>query len=179
MRKRTLASNAELFAALARAYRRAGDDRRALEYYQRAMTLAPRDPDLVDGYEATVRAYGSSIVVETFGEGGVSDARSVSLTGSLRVAPRLELEGRVRVQNRNGSSETLGGGGGILRISRSTNLVVRGAGGSDNISLPNGDVMTEVRHYRGAFETRRRRPLSLVRRRGRHRRITAAGVGHG
>jgi len=145
-------SNAELFAALGRAYRRAGDDRRALEYYARAMALAPGDPDLVDGYEAVVRAYGSSIAVETFGEGGVSDARSVSLTGSLRVAPPLELEGRVRVQNRNGSSEMLGGGGGIWRMSRSTNLAVRGAGGSGNISLPNGDLMAEVRHYRGAFE---------------------------
>ena len=144
--------NSDLFGALARAYRRAGDDRRALEYYRRAMALAPDDPDLVDGYEATMRAYGSTIVVEGFGEGGVSDARSVSLTATVRVLPRLELEGIARVQNRNGSSDTLGGGGGIWRINRSTNLAVRGAGGAGNTSLPNGDVMAEVRHYRGAFE---------------------------
>src|SRR5580765_4192104 len=140
--------NADLFGALARAYRRAGDDRRALEYYRRAMALAPGDPDLADGYEATVRAYGSSIAVEGFGEGGVSDARSVSLIASIRVQPRLEIEGRARVQNRNGSSETLAGGGGIWRINRSTNLAIRGAGGSGNLSLPNGDLMAEVRHYR-------------------------------
>jgi YaiO family outer membrane protein len=145
-------SNAELFAALARAYRRAGDDRRALEYYTRAIALAPGDPDWVEAYEATVRAYGSSIVVEGFGEGGVSDARSVSLIGSVRALPRLEIEGRVRVQNRNGSSEALGGGGGIWRINRSTNLEFRGVGGAGNTSLPNGDLMAEVRHYRGAFE---------------------------
>lgn len=145
-------NNAELFAALARTYRRAGDDRRALEYYGRSLALAPGDPDVVDGYEATVRAYGSSIAVEGFGEGGVSDARSLSLIASVRVLPRLEIEGRARVQNRNGSSETLGGGGGIWRLNRSTNLLIRGAGGSGNISLPNGDVMAEVRHYRGAFE---------------------------
>ena len=144
--------NADLFAALARAYRRGGDDRRALEYYRRAVALAPGDPDLIEAYEAVIRAYGSSIVVETFGEGGVSDARSVSLIASVRVLPRLEIEGRARVQNRNGSSETLGGGGGIWRINRSTNLAFRGAGGSGNISLPNSDVMAEVRHYRGAFE---------------------------
>jgi cytochrome c-type biogenesis protein CcmH/NrfG len=145
-------NNADLFAALARAYRRAGDDRRALDYYQRAIALAPGDPDLVDGYEAAVRAYGSSIVVEGFGEGGVSDARSLSLIASVRVLPRLEIEGRARVQNRNGSSDTLVGGGGIWRINRSTNLAIRGVGGAGNISLPNADLMTEVRHYRGAFE---------------------------
>jgi YaiO family outer membrane protein len=144
--------NAELFAALARAYRRAGDDVRALEYYGRAVTLEPGDPDLVEGYEATLRAYGSSIIVEAFDEGGVSDARSISLTGSLRVLPRLEIEGRARVQNRSGSSETLGGGGGIWRINRSTNLAFRAAGGVGNVSLPNADLMAEVRYYRGAFE---------------------------
>jgi len=145
-------NNADLFAALARAYRRSGDDRRALEYYRRAMALAPGDPDLAEGYEAATRAYGSSFVVEGFAEGGVSDARSVSLTASFRVLPRLEIEGRARVQNRNGLSETLGGGGGIWRINRSTNLAIRGVGGVDNISMPNGDMMAEVRHYRGAFE---------------------------
>ena len=118
-----------MFGALARAYRRGGDDRRALEYYKRAMALAPGDPDLVDGYEATMRAYGSSVTVEGFGEGGVSDARSASLTATVRVLPRLEIEGIARVQKRNGSSDTLFGGGGIWRIDRSTNLAVRGAGG--------------------------------------------------
>ena len=144
--------NADLFAALARAYRRAGDDRRALEYYERAKALAPGDPDVTDGYEATVRAYGSSIVVEGFAEGGVSDARSVSLIASLRVLPRLEIEGRARVQNRNGSSDTLAGGGGIWRINRSSILEIRGAGGAGNTSLPDADLMAEVRHYRGAIE---------------------------
>jgi YaiO family outer membrane protein len=144
--------NADLFGALARAYRRAGDDRRALEYYRRAMALAPGDPDVVEGYEATMRAYGSSIAVEGFAEGGVSDAESVSLIASVRVHPRLEIEGRARVQNRNGSSDTLFGGAGIWRINRSTHLAIRGAGGADNSSLPNGDLMAEVRHYRGAIE---------------------------
>jgi YaiO family outer membrane protein len=144
--------NADLFGALARAYRRAGDDRRALEYYKRAAALAPGDPDLVDGYEATMRAYGSSIAVEGFAEGGVSDARSVSLTASVRILPRLAIEGTARRQNRNGSSDTLAGGGGIWRLNRSTNLAIRGAGGVNNTSLPNGDLTAEVGHYRGAIE---------------------------
>jgi cytochrome c-type biogenesis protein CcmH/NrfG len=150
--ERDAGNNADLFAALARAYRRAGDDRRALDYYRRALAVAPGDPDVVEGYEAAVRAYGSSIVVEGFGEGGVSDARSVSLVASVRVLPRLEIEGRARVQNRNGSSDTLVGGGGIWRINRSTLLEARGEGGVGNTSLPNAGVMAEVRHYRGAIE---------------------------
>jgi hypothetical protein len=150
--ERDAGDNADLFAALARAYRRAGNDRRALEYYQRATALAPDDPDVVQGYEAVLRAHGSSITVEGIDEGGVSDARSASLIASVRILPRLEVEGRARVQHRNDSSDSLFGGGGIWRVNRSTNLALRGAGGVDNISLANGDVMAEVRHYRGPFE---------------------------
>ena len=36
---------------------------------------------------------GSSIVVEGFGEAGVSDARAIPVTASIRVLPRLEVEG--------------------------------------------------------------------------------------
>jgi len=145
-------SNAELFATLARAYRRAGDDRRALEYYERALAIAPEDPDLREGYEATVRAYGHSIEVEGFAEGGVSDARDISVTGSVRVRPRFLLEGIARTQNRNGSSDAMFGGGGIWRLNRTSNLAFRVGGGVDNVSLANGDVTAEVRHYRGPFE---------------------------
>ena len=66
--------------------------------------------------------------------------------------PRLLVEGSARVQRRDGSSDTLGGGGVIWRVNRSTNLAVRVGGGADNTSLPNGDLTAEVRHYRGAFE---------------------------
>src|SRR5205814_922605 len=47
--------NADLFSALARAYRRGGDDRQALEYFQRARALAPDDPDVAMGFEAVAR----------------------------------------------------------------------------------------------------------------------------
>jgi YaiO family outer membrane protein len=144
--------NPDLFGALARAYRRAGDDRRALDYYRRAKALAPADSDLVDGFEATVQAYGHSIEVEGFGEGGVSDARSISLAAAVRVVPRLRIEGSARAQRRNGSSEALGGGGALWRIARSTSLGVRIVGGSGNTSLPNADLTAAVVNYAGAFE---------------------------
>jgi YaiO family outer membrane protein len=150
--ERDAGSNADLFAALARAYRRAGDDRRALEYYKRAMALAPGDPDVVQAYEATVRAYGSSIEVEGLTESGAIDAGSVSLTAGVRVRPRLLLEGIAFTRNRDGSSDLLAGGGGIFRVHRSTTLAFRLGGGVDNTSLPNGDLTAEVRHYRGALE---------------------------
>jgi tetratricopeptide (TPR) repeat protein len=150
--ERDAGNNADLFAALARAYRRAGDDRRALEYYRRAVALAPGDLDLTLAYEATVRAYGNAIELEGFAEGGVSDARSGSITGSLRVSPRFLLEGAVRVQNRNGSSDVIAGGGGIFRVNRSTTFQFRVGGGSDNVSLADGDATMEVRHYFGPYE---------------------------
>jgi hypothetical protein len=145
-------ANAELFTALARNYRRGGDDRTAVEYYKRAMTVAPDDPDIAEAYEATVRAIGNAIEIEGLAEGGVSDARSGSLTGSVRVVPRLLLEGIVRVQDRDGSSDTIAGGGGIWRVNRSTNFAFRVGGGQDNVSLANGDVTMEVRHYVGPVE---------------------------
>src|SRR4051812_31514559 len=62
--------NADLFAALARAYRRAGDDRRALEYFERAKALAPRDPDVVLGFEGVARTYGQWVAFEGIGQTG-------------------------------------------------------------------------------------------------------------
>jgi YaiO family outer membrane protein len=144
--------NADLLGALALAYRRAGDDRRALDHYRRAKALAPNDPDVVDGFEATAQAYGHSIALETFGEGGVSDARSGSLTVTMRVLPRLRIDGSARVQHRDGSSDALGGGGSVWRVNRSTRLGVRVLGGSGNTSLPNSDLMAAVVRYAGTFE---------------------------
>jgi YaiO family outer membrane protein len=144
--------NSDLHGALARAYRRAGDDRLALNHFERARALAPDDPDLVDGYEATAHVYGHSIEIEGFGEGGASDARSGSMTLGVRVHPRLRLDGSARVQRRAGSSDALGGAGSLWRVSRSTTLAARLLGGSGNVSLPNADLMTEVINYSGAFE---------------------------
>ena len=66
--EREAPGNADLLTALARAYRRESDDRRALQYFTRAKALAPNDPDVVDGYEAAVRSYGHQVQFEGFGE---------------------------------------------------------------------------------------------------------------
>ena len=145
-------NNSDLHGALARAYRRAGDDRLALDHFMRAKTLAPDDPDLVDGFEATAHVYGHSIEVEGFGEEGAGDARSGSMILAVRVHPRLRLDGSARVQRRAGSTDALGGVGSLWRVTRPTTLSARLAGGSGNISLPNADLMAEVINYAGAFE---------------------------
>jgi len=144
--------NSDLYAALARAYRRAGDDRRALENYKRAKALAPADPDVVDGYEATAQAYGHSMAIEGFGEGGASDTRSMSLAASVRLVPRLRLDGSARGQRRAGAFDALIGGGAVWRVSRSSSLGVRAVGGSGNTSLPASDLTAALMNYAGAFE---------------------------
>jgi predicted Zn-dependent protease len=56
--------NADFFAVLARAYHRAGDDSRALDYYARARALAPDDRDVRYAYEDTAELYSHSIAFE-------------------------------------------------------------------------------------------------------------------
>src|ERR1044071_1247384 len=110
--ERDAGNNADLFAALARAYRRAGDDRRALEYFTRAKALAPGDPDIVAGYEAVAFVYGHSMVVEGFGNGGPPGVATGSgtFTADVRAQPRLHLQAIGRTQSRGGG-DTLAGGG--------------------------------------------------------------------
>jgi len=146
--------NADLFSALARAYRRTGDDRHALEYFQRARALAPADPDIVAGYEATALAYGHTIEFDGFGDfdNTGSNTTSGSLAVSLRVSPRLHLKADVRVQKRFGFSDAIGGGGVFWRAGRATTVNFRAAGGSNNTSLANADLSADVVHYAGIFE---------------------------
>src|SRR4029078_10138907 len=91
--ERDSAQNADLFGALARAYRRTGDDRRALEYFRRARALSPGDPDIAARYEAGVLAHRRSLAGAGFQKWGPADVdtSSGSFTTSLRVAPRLHL----------------------------------------------------------------------------------------
>jgi tetratricopeptide repeat protein len=152
--ERDAGENSDLFGALARAYRREGDDRSALGYFARARSLAPDDPDLRSGFEATALSYGHLIAFDGFGEFGVpeSEAASGALTVSLRVAPRVHIEGGARVQNRSGSSDAVFGAGVLWRAGRSTTLDIRAAGGSGNTSLPNANISGDLVHYAGVTE---------------------------
>jgi hypothetical protein len=146
--------NADLFAALARAYRRAGDDGRALEYFQRAHALAPGDTDVIDGLEAVTQAYGHEVAIEGFGEGVSpgSHTTSGSAAVSIRVVPRVHMLGTARLQHGAGYADALFGGGVLWRAGRTTTVGVRAAGGPDNAALATSDVSGEVVRYLGLFE---------------------------
>ena len=145
--------NADLFAALARAYRRAGDDRRALEYFERAKALAPADPDVVLGFEGVARTYGHWIAVEGFGQTGTgADVGSGTVTFDVRLAPRLHLEASARTQQGPDYSDVTVGGGMFWRATRTTTFALHVIGGPDNVALPTLDVSADVLHYAGVVE---------------------------
>ncbi len=146
--------NADLFAALARAYRRAGDDRLAFEYFQRARTLNPTDPDIASGFEDAAQAYGHAIAFEGFSEHAPegTGTASGSLVLSLRVLPRLYLQGAARLQQRGGESDLMAGGGVRWRAGRSTTLALRAVGGAGNTILPNADLAADLVQHAGLAE---------------------------
>ena len=86
--ERQAGQNADLLGALARAYRRGGDDQRALEYFERARALSPNDPDLVSGYEAVARTYSHRIAIDGFSQTGApgANAGSGTIVGDVRTA---------------------------------------------------------------------------------------------
>jgi len=151
--ERDAGQNADLFATMGRAYRRVGDDRRALEYFKRAMRIAPDDPDVVSGFEAVAFAYGHSIAFAGFTEHipGATTS-SGALTGSIRVMPRLRVDGFARLERRSGSSDTLLGAGVIWRVGRSTNLAFHALGGPDNTILATSDIYGDLINYAGQYE---------------------------
>ena len=146
--------NADLFSALARAYRRTGDDRRALEYFKRARALSPDDPDIVAGYEAVLLAYGHSIAFSGFHESGPQDVHTASeaFATSIRVGPRLHLDGAIHLEQRSDMSDTVAGGGFLWRLTRASNLEFHAFGGPDNALLPTSDVSAGLINYVGVYE---------------------------
>ena len=146
--------NADLLAALARAYRRAGDHGRALEYFQRARRLNPADADIVAGFEDAAQVYGHALAFEGFSEQAAdgTGTGSGSLVSSLRVLPRVHLQGAARLQQRAGESDVTVGGGIRWRPARTTTVSFRAVGGSGNTVLPNTDLAADVLQYVGIAE---------------------------
>ena len=146
--------NADLFSTLGRAYRRSGDDRRALEYFARARALAPDDPDVAYGYEAVAHSYGHSLLFEGFGQRDSPDVHTSSgtLATSIRVAPRVHLDGSLRLQRRGEASDTLGGGGLLWRVPGTSLLAIQALAGPGNTVLARSDVAAQFISYRGVYE---------------------------
>jgi Tfp pilus assembly protein PilF len=146
--------NADFFAALARAYRRAGDDARALEHFARARALAPADGDTIAGYEATALAHADQVAFTGFVEHNEAarNGGSGSLVLGIRAGPRLRLHAGGRVQSRSDATDAQTGAGFLWRTTSTTTFAVRALAGPDNVSLATGDVSADVMHYAGSFE---------------------------
>jgi hypothetical protein len=145
--------NADLFAALARAYRRGGDDLQALEYFERAKALAPGDPDVELGFERVARTYGHWIAVEGLRQTGASaGVGSGTVTFDVRLAPRLHLEASARTQQGPDYSDAIAGGGVFWRAPRATTVALHALGGPGNTALATLDISGDVVHYAGVFE---------------------------
>ena len=146
-------NNADFLHALAIAYRRSGDDERALQYYTRARALSPADVDISSGFENTVRAFGHSITIEGFGEQqDAGGAASGTLTAVVRVTPRLHVDSSLRLQDRAATRDMLAGGGGQWRAGRATTVSARALAGPGNVMLAKADVSAGLLHYAGVFE---------------------------
>jgi len=146
--------NADLFAVLARAYRRGGDDRHALEYLRRARALSPLDEDIAHDYEDTAQAYGHFVSFEGFAQqvSPSTNTGSATLAAAFRVAPPVRVGVSYRMQHSPSVSDAIGGGGFEWRVNPATTLTAYALGGPRNVSLPTGDVSADVVHYAGPFE---------------------------
>ena len=122
--------------------------------FTRARALAPDDLDVASGYEAVALSYGHSLLFEGFAARDSSDEQTSSgtLTTSIRVVPRVHLDGSVRIEQQADVSDTLGGGGFLWRVTRAANLGVHALAGPGNTLLPTGDVGADFISYRGVHE---------------------------
>jgi YaiO family outer membrane protein len=147
--------NADLSAALARAYRNAGRPRAALEQFARAHELAPNDPDILDGLEAVRRTYDHSIAVAGYGETAPDagwDSGDGAITLRLRANERLYFAGAARMHRGNGVSDSQLGGGLEYRAGKGTLFSTMVLGGPGNESLPEFSAEAQVTQYSGTLE---------------------------
>lgn len=150
--ERDASENGELFAALARAYRRGGDDRLALEYFQRAVTLHPDDAHVILESEGVARTYGHRIALDGFFQtGAAGQVGSGTISAFARVAPRLHLGVTARTQHGPDYSDADAGGGLSWRVARTTTATLQMVGGGST-ALPRFDTFADVVHTVGLFE---------------------------
>lgn len=146
--------NADLYAALARAHRRAGDDGRALDYFTRAVALSPADPELRAGYENLAHAYADGVRFEGYGQDPRpgDDAGYAAWVVRVRTAPHIHVEGLFRTRTQTGASDAAAGAGFEWSAPHTTVVAARASGGPGNVALPIREFSGEVTHYRGPFE---------------------------
>ncbi len=138
----------EVLAALGRAHRQAGGDARAIDYYERAVSIAPTQQHRLslEGVRRTylhrVETRGSN---ETF-DGATPDSRSGDLSVNIRLNDTWRVFGRGQAQRKFAISEQRGGGGAEWRWKPTTTLRGHLLIGPDNVVMPEGDYLGEVQY---------------------------------
>jgi YaiO family outer membrane protein len=145
------AENATALALLGRGHRQAGRTARAIDYFERAVAIAPTDEHRRRLEDARL-SYGHRIETRGFGEqfsGSTPDTRGGDLALNYRLSERLRVIGRGQAQRKFSISEQRGGGGVEWRWRPATTLRAQLLLGPGNRVMPEGDFLGEVDYAYG------------------------------
>lgn len=138
----------EVLAALGRAHRQAGGNARAIDYFERAVSIAPTELHRLS-LEGARRTYLHRVEMrgsnETF-DGATPDSRSGDVTVNVRLKDTWRVFGRGQAQRKFAESEQRGGGGAEWRWKPTTTLRGHALVGPDNLVMPEGDYLGEVQY---------------------------------
>ena len=140
--------NDDVLGALGRAHRLEGRTALAIDYLERAVSIAPTGQHRLSleaarlSYEHRVETRGSS---EQF-TGATPDGWNSDLTVNVRLTDRWRLLARGQAQRKFDASEERGGVGVEWRWKLGTTLRAQALVGPDNRVMPEGDYLIEVRH---------------------------------
>ena len=142
--------------ALASAYQLAGDDRRAIEYRQRLVTMSPTRSNVMLLEDAR-RAYGHRIEAQAYDDDFSSPTPSTRVSDlaiNYRLSDVVRVIGRAELQTISGQREDLEGGGVAWRWTPWGTFTGQVLIGDGNRVLPQGDYLGRVDYgYRRATWT--------------------------
>jgi YaiO family outer membrane protein len=144
-------SNETVLSSLGRAYREAGDDVRAIRYYERVLAASPTDQhrlSLEDARRSYLNRIEASGFSEDFNNGG-STTNNASLLANIRVSPTVRVMGRGEARRMSGINDQRGGGGVEWHVRPLTALSAHYLVGPDNTVIPEGDFLGEIDHTFG------------------------------
>jgi len=148
--------NPDVVGALASAYQLAGDDRRAISYRERLVTMSPTRANVML-LEDAKRAYGHRVEAQAYDEdfsGPTPSTRVSDIAINFRLSDVVRLIGRAELQTLSGHRENLDGGGVAWRWTPWGTFTGHVLIGNDNRVLPQGDYLGRVDYgYRRATWT--------------------------
>jgi Flp pilus assembly protein TadD len=138
----------DILDAQGRAHREAGDEVRAITYFQRVVAMSPTEQHMLQledarsSYLHRVEAHGLSEDFNT----GTSTTAGGGATVNYRLNDRYRVFGRGDAQRKFGISDQRGGGGVEWRWRPLTSFAGHVLIGPGNVIMPEGDYIGEVDH---------------------------------